>query len=72
MAFDKTGAAALMPLARTNAFGLVVYPDTNSPSCVTFEPYAAKRSNITILDYVKGIAAADAGLIIHDQLAQLE
>jgi dihydroxy-acid dehydratase len=23
---DKSGAAALMPLARTNAFGLVVYP----------------------------------------------
>ncbi len=27
---DKTGAAALMPLARTNAFGLVVYPGTSS------------------------------------------
>ena len=25
---DKTGAAALMPLARTNAFGLVLYPGT--------------------------------------------
>ena len=28
---DKTGAAALMPLARTNAFGLVLYPGTSSP-----------------------------------------
>ena len=28
---DKTGAAALMPLARTNAFGLVLYPGTGTP-----------------------------------------
>ena len=28
---DKTGAAALMPLARTNAFGLVLYPGTATP-----------------------------------------
>ena len=69
---DKTGAAALMPLARTNAFGLVVYPGTSSPGCVTFEPDAAKGSNITILDYVEGVAAADAGLITQDELAQLE
>ena len=31
---DKTGAAALMPLARTNAFGLVLYPGTSSPGRV--------------------------------------
>src|SRR5215203_5274384 len=35
---DKTGAAALMPLARTNAFGLVLYPGTSSPGKVDFEP----------------------------------
>ena len=65
---DKTGAAALMPLARTNAFGLVVYPGTSSPGCVTFEPYAAKGNNITILDYVEGSAAADAGIITQAEL----
>ena len=35
---DKTGAAALMPLARTNAFGLVLYPGTSSPGKVDFGP----------------------------------
>jgi len=69
---DKTGAAALMPLARTNAFGLVVYPGTSSPGCVTFEPYAAKGNNITILDYVEGSAAADAGIITQAELHELE
>ena len=33
---DKTGAAALMPLARTNAFGLVLYPGTSTPGRVSF------------------------------------
>ena len=33
---DKSGAAALMPLARTNAFGLVIYPGTSSPARVDF------------------------------------
>ena len=37
---DKTGAAALMPLARTNAFGLVLYPGTSSPGRVSFGAWA--------------------------------
>jgi dihydroxyacid dehydratase/phosphogluconate dehydratase len=41
---DKSGAAALMPLARTNAFGLVVYPGTSSPGRVDFGPWAANGS----------------------------
>ena len=69
---DKTGAAALMPLARTNAFGLVVYPGTSSPGCVDFGPWAAKGNNLTIMDYVEGSAAADAGIITRDELARLE
>ena len=43
---DKTGAAALMPLARTNAFGLVLYPGTSSPGKVDFGPWAAKGTNL--------------------------
>jgi dihydroxy-acid dehydratase len=69
---DKSGAAALMPLARTNAFGLVVYPGTSSPGRVDFQPWAAKGNNLTILDYVEGHAAHDAGRISDDQLLQLE
>jgi dihydroxy-acid dehydratase len=69
---DKSGAAALMPLARTNAFGLVVYPGTSSPGRVAFGPWAAKGNNITLLDYLEGQAARDAGRISDDQLAQLE
>src|SRR3977135_1417621 len=33
---DKTGAAALMPLARPNAFGVVLYPGTSSPGRVAW------------------------------------
>src|SRR6185436_4137889 len=69
---DKSGAAALMPLARTNAFGLVVYPGTSSPGRVDFAPWAAKGKNLTILDYVEGSAAREAGRISAEQLAQLE
>lgn len=69
---DKSGAAALMPLARTNAFGLVVYPGTSSPGRVDFGPWAAKGNNLTILDYVEGHAAHDAGRISDEQLTQLE
>ena len=69
---DKSGAAALMPLARTNAFGLVVYPGTSLPGRVDFGPWAAKGNNITLLDYLEGQAARDAGRISDDQLAQLE
>lgn len=69
---DKSGAAALMPLARTNAFGLVIYPGTSSPGCVDFEPWAAKGNNLTIMDYVEGSAARDAGRITDDELTRLE
>ncbi|HEY7627875.1 MAG TPA: dihydroxy-acid dehydratase, partial [Ilumatobacteraceae bacterium] len=58
---DKSGAAALMPLARTNAFGLVLYPGTSTPGRVGFEPWASKGTNLTVLDYVEGCAAAEAG-----------
>lgn len=69
---DKSGAAALMPLARTNAFGLVIYPGTSSPGCVDFGPWAAKGNNLTIMDYVEGSAARDAGRITDDELTRLE
>jgi dihydroxy-acid dehydratase len=69
---DKSGAAALMPLARTNAFGLVVYPGTSSPGRVSFGPWAPKGNNITLLDYIEGQAARDAGRISDDELARLE
>jgi len=69
---DKTGAAAMMPLARTNAFGLVVYPGTSSPGCVEFGPWAKKGNNLTILDYVEGVAAREAGRISSEELAELE
>jgi dihydroxy-acid dehydratase len=69
---DKTGAAALMPLARTNAFGLVLYPGTSSPGKVSFEPFAAKGTNITIMDYAEGRAAQETGRISADQLLELE
>lgn len=69
---DKTGAAALMPLARTNAVGLVVYPGTSSPGRVSFEPWASKGNNLTILDYAEGRAAHEAGRITAEQLQELE
>ncbi len=69
---DKTGAAALMPLARTNAFGLVVYPGTSSPGRVDFEPWASKGNNLTILDFMEGSAAREAGRITDDELASLQ
>ena len=69
---DKTGAAALMPLARTNAVGLVVYPGTSSPGKVSFEPWASKGNNLTILDYAEGRAAREAGRLTVEQLGELE
>lgn len=69
---DKTGAAALMPLARTNAFGLVVYPGTSSPGRVDFEPWASKGNNLTIMDYVEGAAAREAGRISEGELTSLQ
>ena len=69
---DKSGAAALMPLARTNAPGLVLYAGTGSPGKVNVEPWAAKGNNLTILDYAEGKAARDAGIITTDQFNELE
>ena len=69
---DKVGAAAMMPLARTNAFGLVVYPGTSSPGCVDFAPWAEKGNNLTIMDYYEGRAAQEAGLITEQELLELE
>lgn len=69
---DKTGAAAMMPLARTNAPGLVIYPGTSSPGSVNFGQWAKKGKNLTILDYVEGSAAQEAGLISDNELNQLE
>lgn len=69
---DKTGAAALMPLARTNAFGLVLYPGTSSPGRVSFEPFARKGTNLTIMDYAEGRAANEAGRISASELLELE
>jgi dihydroxy-acid dehydratase len=69
---DKTGAAAMMPLARTNAFGLVLYPGTSSPGSVPFGPWAKKGNNLTIMDYAEGRAAAEAGRITQQELLELE
>ena len=69
---DKTGAAALMPLARTNAFGLVLYPGTSSPGRVSFGAWAAKGENLTIMDYAEGRAAHEAGRISTEEMLELE
>ncbi len=69
---DKTGAAALMPLARTNAFGIVLYPGTSSPGRVSFGAWAAKGENLTIMDYAEGRAAHEAGRISADEMLELE
>src|SRR5579872_681037 len=69
---DKTGAAALMPLARTNAFGLVLYPGTSSPGKVDFGPWAARGSNLTIMDWAEGRAAHEAGRISDREMDALE
>jgi dihydroxy-acid dehydratase len=69
---DKTGAAALMPLARTNAFGLVLYPGTSSPGTVNFGPWAAKGNNLTIMDWAEGCAANEAGRLSDAELLELE
>ena len=69
---DKTGAAALMPLARTNAFGLVLYPGTSSPGKVDFGPWARKGNNLTIMDWAEGRAAREAGRITAEEFDALE
>jgi dihydroxy-acid dehydratase len=61
-----------MPLARTNAFGLVLYPGTSSPGRVDFGPWAAKGSNLTIMDYAEGRAAQESGRITAGELLELE
>jgi dihydroxy-acid dehydratase len=69
---DKSGAAAMMPLARTNAFGLVVYPGTSSPGHVDFGPWAAKGDNLTIMDHGEAQAAFEAGRIGDKELLRIE
>ncbi len=69
---DKVGAAALMPLARTNDVGIVVYPGTSSPGSVDIEPWATRGDNLTILDYAEARAAEEAGRISADDLDQIE
>jgi dihydroxy-acid dehydratase len=69
---DKTGAAALMPLARTNAFGLVLYPGTSSPGKVSFGPWAKKGTNLTIMDWAEGRAANEAGRLSDGEFLELE
>ena len=69
---DKTGAAALMPLARTNAFGLVLYPGTSTPGRVSFGAWASKGNNITILDYAEARAANEFGRLSGEELLEVE
>ena len=69
---DKVGAAALMPLARLNEVGLVIYPGTSSPGSVDVEPWSAKGNNLTILDYVEARASEQAGRITRIELSAVE
>lgn len=69
---DKTGAAAMMPLARTNDIGLVIYPGTSSPGCVSFEPWASKGNNLTILDWAEARAARRADRITQEEFVEVE
>ena len=69
---DKVGAAALMPLARLNEVGLVIYPGTSSPGSVDVEPWSAKGNNLTILDYAEARASEQAGRITRVQLSAVE
>jgi len=69
---DKSGAAALMPLARCNDVGLVIYPGTSSPGAVEIEPWAAKGPNLTIMDYGEAFAAQQAGRISEEDLLAVE
>src|SRR5262249_20394816 len=69
---DKPGAAALMPLARTNAFGLVLYPGTGTPGRVSFGAWASKGNNLTIMDYAEARAANESGRISSEELLEVE
>jgi dihydroxy-acid dehydratase len=69
---DKVGAAALMPLARTNAFGMVIYPGTSSPGSVSIKPWSDKGKNLTIMDWAEAKAASEAGRISAVELVEIE
>lgn len=69
---DKVGAAAMMPLARTNDVGLVIYPGTSSPGCVDFEPWASKGNNLTIMDWAEARAAHRADRITTEEYEAIE
>jgi dihydroxy-acid dehydratase len=69
---DKVGAAAMMPLARMNDVGIVIYPGTSSPGCVDFEPWASKGNNLTILDWAEARAAHRAERITAEQFLKIE
>ena len=69
---DKVGAAAMMPLARTNDFGLVLYPGTSSPGAVALAPWAEKGNNLTVLDWAEARAANDAGRISDEDYLAVE
>jgi dihydroxy-acid dehydratase len=51
---------------------LVLYPGTSSPGKVSFGAWAAKGNNLTIMDYVEGRAANEAGRISGEELLELE
>ena len=69
---DKVGAAALMPLARTNDPGLVIYPGTSSPGSVDIEPWSEKGNNLTVMDWAEARAANEAGRISAVDLIAVE
>src|SRR5215207_10417969 len=69
---DKTGAAALMPLARTNAFGLVLYPGTGTPGHVSFGAWASKGNNLTVMDYAEARSANESGRLSGEELLEVE
>lgn len=69
---DKVGAAAMMPLARMNDVGIVIYPGTSSPGCVDIEPWAAKGNNLTILDWAEARAAHRAERITAEEFLKVE
>lgn len=69
---DKVGAAALMPLARANAFGMVIYPGTSSPGSVNVAPWSEKGNNLTVMDWVEARAAKEAGRISAVELIEVE
>lgn len=69
---DKVGAAALMPLARCNDVGMVIYPGTSSPGKVDIAPWSKKGNNLTIMDWAEARAAKQAGRISDVELVAIE